>query len=155
MAVTDVNNYTNLANITTTPTTSTQSTTAMTDAANDTLGKDAFLKLLIAELSNQDPLNPMEDREFVSQMATFSSLEQMQNMNKTLESMAEANKFSAVQYIGKAIAFTKGEGEEAAQTVAVVNHVWFDPNKGTILDTTEGEVNLEDVEGVSEISSNA
>ncbi|MBQ9629377.1 MAG: flagellar hook assembly protein FlgD, partial [Synergistaceae bacterium] len=99
MPVTDVNSYTNLANITTTNNTS--SSTAMTNAANDTLGKDAFLKLLIAELSNQDPLNPMEDREFVSQMATFSSLEQMQNMNKTLESMAEANKFSAVQYIGK------------------------------------------------------
>ena len=150
MPVTDVNNYTNLANITTTPTT--QSSTAMTDAANDTLGKDAFLRLLIAELSNQDPLNPMEDREFVSQMATFSSLEQMQNMNKTLESMAEANKFSAVQYIGKAVAFTKGEGEEATQTVAIVNHVWFDPNGKVILDTTEGEVDLEDVEGVSVVS---
>ena len=122
----------------------------MTTATNDTLGKDAFLKLLIAELSNQDPLNPMEDREFVSQMATFSSLEQMQNMNKTLESMAEANKFSAVQYIGKAVAFTKGEGTEAQQVAAVVNNVWFDPNKGTILDTTEGEVNLEDVQGIAE-----
>ncbi|MBQ7155558.1 MAG: flagellar hook assembly protein FlgD [Synergistaceae bacterium] len=154
MPVTDVNNYTNLANISTTnSTTSTSSASAVTNATNDTLGKDAFLKLLIAELSNQDPLNPMEDREFVSQMATFSSLEQMQNMNKTLESMAEANKFSAVQYIGKAIAFTKGEGEEAAQTVAVVNHVWFDPNGKTILDTTEGEVDLEDVEGVSDISA--
>ena len=150
MPVTDVNSYTNLANITTTNNTS--SSTAITNAANDTLGKDAFLKLLIAELSNQDPLNPMEDREFVSQMATFSSLEQMQNMNKTLESMAEANKFSAVQYIGKAVAFTKGEGEDAQQTVAVVNHVWFEPDGKAILDTTEGEVALEDVEGVSSIS---
>ena len=150
MAVTDLNNYTNLANITTT--TSSSSSTAITNAANDTLGKDAFLKLLIAELSNLDPLNPMEDREFVSQMATFSSLEQMQNMNKTLESMAEANKFSAVQYIGKAVAFTKGEGEDAQQTVAVVNHVWFEPDGKAILDTTEGEVALEDVEGVSSIS---
>lgn len=149
MAVTDVNSYTNLANITTTQSTS---TTAITNATNDTLGKDAFLKLLIAELSNQDPLNPMEDREFVAQMATFSSLEQMQNMNKTLESMAEANKFSAVQYIGKAVAFTKGEGEEAQQVAALVNHVWFDPNGKIVLDTSEGEVNLEDVEGVSEIS---
>ncbi len=155
MAVTDVNNYTNLANITTTPTTTTTSTStaaAVTTATNDTLGKDAFLRLLIAELSNQDPLNPMEDREFVSQMATFSSLEQMQNMNKTLEGMAEANKFSAVQYIGKAVAFTKGEGEEAQQVAAVVNNIWFDKNGKTVLDTTEGEVNLEDVQGVSEIS---
>ena len=157
MAVTDVNSYTNLANITTTAaatsttsTTSTSSTTAVSDATGETLGKDAFLKLLIAELSNQDPLNPMEDREFISQMATFSSLEQMQNMNKTLSGMAEANKFSAVQYIGKAIAFTADDGEESVQKVAIVNHVWFDPN-GTILDTTEGEVPLEKVEGVSVI----
>ena len=155
MPVTDVNNYTSpssIAGTTATSTTSTSTTKAITTATNDTLGKDAFLKLLIAELSNQDPLNPMEDREFVSQMATFSSLEQMQNMNSTLETMAESNKFSAVQYIGKAVAFMKGEGTEAAQVAAVVNHVWFDPGGKVVLDTTEGEVNLEDVEGVSEIS---
>ena len=153
MPVTDVNSYTNLANINTTQaTTSANSSTAVTTATNDSLGKDAFLKLLIAELSNQDPLNPMEDREFISQMATFSSLEQMQNMNKTLTTMSDANKFSAVQYIGKAVAFTSGVGEEATQKVAVVNHVWFDPKEGTILDTTEGEVPLEKVEGVSVIS---
>ena len=154
MPVTDVNNYTSPSNIagTSTTTASTSTTKAITTATNDTLGKDAFLKLLIAELSNQDPLNPMEDREFVSQMATFSSLEQMQNMNSTLETMAEANKFSAVQYIGKAVAFTKGEDAEATQVAAIVNHVWFDPNGKVVLDTTEGEVNLEDVEGVSEIS---
>ena len=152
MPVTDVNNYSNLANINTTQTTSTSSSSAVTTATNDALGKDAFLKLLIAELSNQDPLNPMEDREFISQMATFSSLEQMQNMNSTLTSMSEANKFNAVQYIGKAVAFTSGDGEEAVQKVAIVNHVWFDPNGSTILDTTEGEVPLEKVEGVSVIS---
>ena len=152
MPVTDVNNYSNLANINTTQTTSTNSSSSVTTATNDALGKDAFLKLLVAELSNQDPLNPMEDREFISQMATFSSLEQMQNMNKTLTGMSDANKFNAVQYIGKAIAFTAGDGEEAAQKVAIVNHVWFDPKEGTILDTTEGEVPLEKVEGVSVIS---
>ena len=159
MPVTDVSTYSNLANITasaTTTTTSSSSATSVTTATNDTLGKDAFLKLLIAELSNQDPLNPMEDREFISQMATFSSLEQMQNMNNTLTSMANSEKFSAVQYIGKAIAFTatEGEGDSATsvQKVAVVNHVWFDPDGSTILDTTEGEVPLEKVEGVSVIS---
>lgn len=151
MPVTDVNNYSNLANISTTQTTSTSSSSSVTTATTDTLGKDAFLRLLVAELSNQDPLNPMEDREFISQMATFSSLEQMQNMNNTLTSMSEANKFNAVQYIGKAVTFTSGEGDDATQKVAVVNHVWFDPNEGTILDTTEGEVPLEKVEGVSVI----
>ncbi len=131
--------------------TATQSTAAATTNALNDLGKDAFLKLLIAELSNQDPLNPMEDREFISQMATFSSLEQMQNMNKTLEGMAEANKFSAVSYVGRAVAFTKGTGSDAQQVAAVVNAVWFEPDGRAILDTTEGEVALEDVEGVSNI----
>ncbi len=130
---------------------STSSSQAISDATQD-LGKDAFLKLLIAELSNQDPLNPMEDREFISQMATFSSLEQMQNMNKTLESMADANKFSAVSYIGKAVSFVQGEGEEAKQVAAIVNSIWFDDSKGTILNTTLGEVPLSAVDAVSDLS---
>lgn len=145
MPVTDVNSYTNLANISTT---SASSASAVTTATNNELGKDAFLKLLIAELSNQDPTNPVEDREFISQMATFSSLEQMQNMNATLESMSEANKFSAVSYIGKAVAFTNDDGE---QVPAVVTAVWFENGK-VILDTTQGDVELGKVEGVSEIS---
>ncbi len=47
------------------------------------LDKDAFLRLLTTQLANQDPLNPIEDREFIAQLAQFSSLEQMQNLNKT------------------------------------------------------------------------
>lgn len=43
--------------------------------------KDTFIKLLITQMQNQDPLNPMEDREFIAQMAQFSALEQMQNLN--------------------------------------------------------------------------
>ena len=49
------------------------------------LDKDAFLRLLTTQLSNQDPLNPTEDREFIAQMAQFSSLEQMQNLNDTFK----------------------------------------------------------------------
>ena len=48
------------------------------------LDKDAFLRLLTTQLANQDPLNPIEDREFIAQLAQFSSLEQMQNLNKTV-----------------------------------------------------------------------
>lgn len=47
------------------------------------LGKDAFLKLLATQLANQDPLNPTDDTQFIAQLAQFSSLEQMSNLNKT------------------------------------------------------------------------
>lgn len=59
------------------------------DSHNNDLDKDAFLRLLTTQLANQDPLNPIEDREFIAQLAQFSSLEQMQNLNKNVEKLSE------------------------------------------------------------------
>lgn len=53
------------------------------------LDKDAFLQLLTTQLANQDPLSPMEDREFIAQLAQFSSLEQMTELNKTFNKQSE------------------------------------------------------------------
>jgi flagellar basal-body rod modification protein FlgD len=50
------------------------------------MGKDDFLKLLVGQLQNQDPMNPMEDKDFMGQMAQFSQLEQMTNVAATLRS---------------------------------------------------------------------
>ena len=54
-----------------------------------TMGKNEFLKLLVTQLSHQDPLKPMEDKEFISQMAQFSTLEQMVEMNKNMSGMTK------------------------------------------------------------------
>lgn len=52
--------------------------------ANQTLDKDAFLQLLIEQMANQDPLNPASDTEYISQLAQFSMLEELQSLNDTM-----------------------------------------------------------------------
>ncbi|SYZ74271.1 putative Flagellar hook capping protein FlgD [Candidatus Zixiibacteriota bacterium] len=57
---------------------------AMTAAAQNTLDKDDFMKLLITKMSHQDPLSPTDDETFIAELAQFSSLEQLQNLNGSL-----------------------------------------------------------------------
>ncbi|MCA1040778.1 flagellar hook assembly protein FlgD [Bacillus infantis] len=56
---------------------------------SDILGKDDFLKILMVQLQNQDPTNPLQDKDFIAQMATFSSLEQMTNMNTNMQKLVQ------------------------------------------------------------------
>jgi len=60
-----------------------QETAKSSRNVDNELGKDAFLQLLITQLQHQDPLEPMDDQDFIAQIAQFSSLEQMQNLNKS------------------------------------------------------------------------
>ncbi|MEX0746384.1 MAG: flagellar hook capping FlgD N-terminal domain-containing protein, partial [Rhodothermales bacterium] len=57
---------------------------ASTQAGGSTLGKNEFLRLLVAQISNQDPLNPMEGHEFAAQLAQFTSVEQLMNIGDVL-----------------------------------------------------------------------
>ena len=106
---------------------------------NNQLGKDDFLKLLITQLSNQDPTNPMENTEFIAQMAQFSSLEQMTNMNESFGRMASMiNSSQAATTIGKTVEIDAGDtttrGVVEATTMGqnpqvLVNGMYYDVNK--------------------------
>ena len=72
--------------------------------ASQELGKDDFLILLLAQLANQDPTSPMENTQFIAQMAQFSSLEQMTNMSNEFTKLATMlNSSEAVTVIGKTV----------------------------------------------------
>ena len=74
------------------------------------LDKDDFLKILITQLTHQDPTKPMEDREFIAQMAQFSSLEQMTNMGREFSKMQNVIASNqAINLIGKTVQITDGE----------------------------------------------
>ncbi len=78
--------------------------------ASNELGKDEFLKILITQLTNQDPTEPMQDREFIAQMAQFSSLEQMTNMNAEFQRLGGIlQSGQAVGLLGKNVDLAVGE----------------------------------------------
>lgn len=91
---------------------------------SSSLGKDDFLKILMTQLQNQDPLNPMQDQDFISQMATFSSLEQMTNLNSSMDNFiksAQQNQFmQASSMIGKTVAYLDEQGNELKSLVKSV-----------------------------------
>ena len=60
-------------------------------AAGGAMGKEEFLKLFVAQMKNQDPLNPMEGQEMAAQLAQFSSVEQLINLNQQLEAQTSAS----------------------------------------------------------------
>ena len=79
--------------------------------AKNTLDKDDFLKLLLTQMQNQDPTSPMDNTEFIAQMATFSSLEQMTNMNTTLEKFLQTQNQNLLmtysQLVGQEVTYHK------------------------------------------------
>lgn len=104
---------------------------------NSELGKDAFLKILIAQLSNQDPLDPLKDKDFIAQMAQFSTLEQMTNMSKSIEQMNSLSRGAAVSYIGRTVEF---ENEDGLSEYGKVAYLRFETG-GTIL-VTDDEIDI-------------
>ncbi|HEX7065296.1 MAG TPA: flagellar hook assembly protein FlgD [Bacillales bacterium] len=105
------------------------------------LGKDDFLKLLITQLKHQSPLQPMKNREFISQMAKFSTLEQMTNLNNRLDQFlnqqSEKPWLANAQLIGKEVIWQKANGEEGEGIIHSVRmkngQIWFETEDGTLI----------------------
>lgn len=86
------------------------------------LGKDDFLKLLVGQLKNQDPMNPVGDQEFLSQMTAFSTLEQVTNLAASSERLNEAVVGNqAIALIGHQVTYTKEDGTTAEGKVEDVS----------------------------------
>ncbi|MEI5906177.1 flagellar hook assembly protein FlgD [Bacillus spongiae] len=87
------------------------------ETSGEILGKDDFLKILMTQLQNQDPLNPMQDKDFIAQMATFSSLEQMTNLGKSMDNLVEVQKqnqlISYNQFVGKEVTWHQINEDDA------------------------------------------
>jgi len=85
-------------------------TQASVAGKNAQLGKDQFLKLFVAQLQHQDPMNPMQDSEFMGQMASFSTLEQVTNLATANAQIAEnLSSTSAVALIGRTVTWTDAD----------------------------------------------
>jgi flagellar basal-body rod modification protein FlgD len=105
---------------------STSSTQTATASQAKTMGKDDFMKLLLAQLKNQDPLKPIDGTDFAAQLAQFSSLEQMSNMNSELKTQS-LNQImlqytQSMNMIGKVVVANSGSGVRANGSSTELNY---------------------------------
>lgn len=107
---------------------STASSNASSGSSTSGLGMDAFLQLLVTQLQYQDPLSPMDDKEFVAELAQFSSLEQLTEINTGIDKLStigqEQQMLGAVNFIGKtveasgnAVSLTEGKATSVTFTL--------------------------------------
>ncbi|MFF2287120.1 flagellar hook assembly protein FlgD [Peribacillus butanolivorans] len=99
----------------------------------DSLGKDDFLKLLLTQLQNQDPSSPMDNTEFIAQMATFSSLEQMMNIGSQIDELIGLNQQNSLMnynsFVGKEVTWhildESGEDLAIEEGVGIVESIQY------------------------------
>ena len=120
-------------------------TSKKTEKSGSDLGYDQFLQILCAEMQYQDPLEPTSNTEYVAQMATFSQVESMLNMQNTMTA-SEANALVGKYVIMKVTSSTTGEVSYAAGNVDYVLH----QNGKTYLSINNSLYNIEDLDTVAD-----
>lgn len=120
---------------------------AIRKSGYDALDKNSFLKLLVTQLSKQDPTNPMNDREFISQMAQFSSLEQMNNVANSMNKLRASQ---ANQLIGKMVQGKDFVTEKPIQ--GIVTKATFDHSGEVFLSVNGRQIKLDDISEVTHVT---
>ena len=123
------------------PTTNKGSTQTSALSAKSTTSKDEFLNLLVIQLKNQDPLDPMKNENFLTQLAQFSSLESLQNIDKQAGYSSTAE---AAGLIGKTV---NAESEDYGTVSGKVEAVEIN-SSGTLLQIGSALISLDEVTGV-------
>lgn len=99
-----------------------------TAPAQQTLGQDDFLKLLAQQFQSQDPMQPMDNTAFISQMAQFTALQQTSTMSKDISAMRSAQESAtANSYLGHTVTVDAGNGATASGTVSEVDESGSSP----------------------------
>ena len=103
---------TDIAEIFTSPSIPHSSPEYATNSNSAAMGKEDFLTLLVAQLQNQDPMDPEDASEFTSQLTEFSSLEQLENLNSSMDKLAiaqsQSDRFGTMGLLGKDVTYTDG-----------------------------------------------
>ena len=127
------------------------------------MDKEDFLMLLVTQFQYQDPLNPMEDQEFVAQMAQFSSLEQLMNLNTSMDGLTDATEnqqmVNATSYIGKEVSVSgnkigKVTDASGKTTVSTFRYAFGDNVTEGVLSVVDGSGNAVYTETLSGKAAN-
>lgn len=124
-------------------TASSGSSVSKTGDSGNNLGKDAFLQLLVTQMKYQDPLSPMDNSEYIAQLATFSQLEEMQNMSNTLQ-ISQASSLTGETVIMKTKSNVTGE---LTYVTGTVDYVVIESNKAYLV-INGGKYSIDDLDTV-------
>ncbi|HEY3330503.1 MAG TPA: flagellar hook capping FlgD N-terminal domain-containing protein [Capsulimonadaceae bacterium] len=125
---------------------------AATKKSGSNLTQADFLNLLTTQLQNQDPLNPQSNTEFASQMAQYSSLTQMQNLNTTLSQQTSFTQMSsAASMLGKSVT-TSAYDSDGKAISGTVSSVGLTSSGSITLSVGGSTINLSDVTGIVQSS---
>ena len=115
------------------------------------LDRNAFFKLLITQLKNQSPMEPMKNREFISQMASFTSLEQMRQMNENMNQFLKMKNLSeGASLIGKTIEkkVEEDNGEQSIIKGEVEKIIFEEEETYALLAKDKGKINLDEIDKI-------